>query len=339
LAEFSRGRLFARSSFIVMALAAVLSGTGAGVLAAQQRPAQDRQTATMPRYFTINQVLAKLDRQNPNTPANDRPTQLAALDLSSPAAAGEPRQTTTPPEEPFGLATFRAPEGLLWAKWRKLGVELESEGRVLSQCRADMEHCANPAARKYLVLIEESRRLPDRTKIDRINRAINAAISYASDLDQHGVPDLWTAPLATLSAGRGDCEDYAIAKYVALREAGISSGDLRILLVHDRIAREHHAVVGVRQNGPQNGQWLILDNRHDVLLERKDAWHFTPLFALDQQGVKLFAAPYGQPPAVAGATPANPIEPASTGQPDAASDNALGLRLDAFEPPDLRGSL
>ncbi len=333
MAEFSRGRLFARSTFIVMALAAVLSGTGAGVLAAQQRPTEDRQTAALPRYFTINQVLAKLDRQNPNTSANDRPTQLAALDLSAPD--GDARQTITPPEEPFGLAAFRAPEGLLWAKWRKLGVELESEARVLSQCQADMEHCANPAARKYLVLIEESRRLPDRAKIDRINRAINAAISYTSDLDQHGVPDLWTAPLATLSTGRGDCEDYAIAKYVALREAGISSGDLRILLVHDRIAREYHAVVGVRQNG----RWLILDNRHDVLLERKDSWHFTPLFALDQQGVKLFAAPYGKPPAVAGATPANPVEPASTGQPDAASNDALGLRLDAFEPPNLRGSL
>jgi predicted transglutaminase-like cysteine proteinase len=337
LAEFSRGRLFARSTFIVMALAAVLSGTGG--LAAQQRPAEDRQTATMPRYFTINQVLAKLDRQNPNAPANDQPTQLAALDLSSPVAAGDARQTTAPPDEPFGLATFRAPEGLLWAKWRKLGVELESEGRVLSQCRADMEHCANPAARKYLVLIEESRRLPDRTKIDRINRAINAAISYASDLDQHGVPDLWTAPLATLSAGRGDCEDYAIAKYVALREAGISSGDLRILLVHDRIAREHHAVTGVRQNG----QWLILDNRHDVLLERKDSWHFTPLFALDQQGVKLFAAPYGKPPTTVPAQvasgPANEAEPASVQQPATPSAEALGLRLDTFDPPQLRGGL
>jgi predicted transglutaminase-like cysteine proteinase len=307
-------------------LAAVLYGTGVSMLSAQEHP-----TAATARYFTINEVMAKLDGQKTNKSANDRQTQLAALDLSTPA---ELQQKPTQPEEPFGLVTFRAPEGLLWAKWRKLNAELESDARLLAQCQSDMEHCANPAARKYLVLIEESRKLADRAKIDRINRAINAAVAYTSDQDQHGVPDLWTAPLATLSSGRGDCEDYAIAKYVALREAGVSVDDLRILLVHDRIAREHHAVVGVRQNG----RWLILDNRHDVLLERKDAWHFTPLFALDQQGVKLFAAPYGKPPAaVAGTNPANPIEPASTGQPDATGDDALGLRLDAFEPPALRG--
>lgn len=318
-----------------MTLAAVLYGTSASILTAQEHP-----NVATARYFTINDVLAKLDNQNTNKSANDRPTQLAALDLSTPADAGaRPKDAPEHSDEPFGLITFRAPEGLLWVKWRKLSVELESEAGVLARCQADMKHCANPAAQKYLSLIEESRKLPGRAKIDRINRAINAAVAYTTDLDQYGVPDLWTAPLATLSTGRGDCEDYAIAKYVALREAGISAGDLRILLVHDRIAHEHHAVVGVRQNG----RWLMLDNRHEVLIEQKDSWHFTPLFALDQQGVKLFAAPYGKPPAtppvVAGANPVDPIEPASTGQPDTIGDNDLGLRLDAFEPPPLRGRM
>lgn len=317
-----------------MGLAVALYGAGTSVLAAQERPSTD--TA---RYFTINEVLANLDGRKANKPANDRPTQLAALDLSTPAdASARPTNDTQQSDEPFGLATFRAPEGQLWVKWRKLTAELETEAQVLARCQADMKHCANTAAQKYLSLIEESRKLAGRAKIDRINRAINAAVAYTTDLVQHGVPDLWTAPLATLTTGRGDCEDYAIAKYVALRDAGISTGDLRILLVHDRIAREYHAVVGVRQNG----HWLMLDNRHEVLIEQKDSWHFAPLFALDQQGVKLFAAPYGKPaspPMVAGTNPANSIEPASTGQLDAVGDNDLGLRLDAFEPPPLRGSL
>ena len=55
-----------------------------------------------------------------------------------------------------------------------------------------------------------------------INRDINMAIRPTSDLAQWGVTDRWSAPLATLASGRGDCEDYAIAKYVALREAGTS---------------------------------------------------------------------------------------------------------------------
>ena len=48
-----------------------------------------------------------------------------------------------------------------------------------------------------------------------LNRAINLAIIPTSDLVQWGVVDRWSAPLETFTTHRGDCEDYAIAKYVA----------------------------------------------------------------------------------------------------------------------------
>jgi predicted transglutaminase-like cysteine proteinase len=310
LAKFSSARLFARALSIFLTLGAVLYGIGANVLMAQER--QTATTATRGN-FTINEVLAKNSRKT-NKSANERPTQLGALDLSALPDVDPWQQNAASQQsqEPFGLVTFRAPEELLWAQWRKLSAELETDARVLSQCQADMKQCASPAARKYLALIKESRNLSDRAKIDRINRAINAAIAYTTDRDQYGVVDLWSAPLVTLSAGRGDCEDYAIAKYVALHEAGISTDDLRILFVYDRVARGHHAVVGVRENG----HWLMLDNRHEVVIEQKDAWYFSPLYALDQHGVKLFARPFDNPPATsaitAGINPANLIVPATT---------------------------
>jgi predicted transglutaminase-like cysteine proteinase len=300
---------------------------------------EERPSASMPRYFTINEVVAKLDGQKANKASNNRSTQIAALNPSVPINDTSARPTPAPPQgdEPFGLVTFRAPEGMLWIKWRKLNAEMESEAQVLSQCRADPKQCSNAAAQRYLSLIDEGRRLPERAKIERINRAVNAAIRYTSDFDQYGVPDLWTAPLATLSTGQGDCEDYAIAKYAALRDAGFSSDDLRLLIVRDRVARQDHAVVGVRQDG----RWLMLDNRHEVLLENKDAWHFTPLFVLDQQGVKLFAVPYDNSPATAPelvvSGPANTTEPASNAERDAAGANVPELRLDTFDPPTLRG--
>jgi predicted transglutaminase-like cysteine proteinase len=271
----------------------MLACTSAGVLAA----GDEQEAATQARYFTINDVLAKLDGQSPNPGTNKSTIQVAALDRSAAVinATARPAVAALQSEEPFGLVTFRAPEGLLWVKWRKLEAELAAEARVLSQCQADPEHCANAAARKYLAMVDEGRRLPGRAKIAWINRTINAAIRYTSDQDQYGVPDLWTAPLATLGTGQGDCEDYAIAKYVALRDAGFSSDDLRLLIVRDRVARQDHAVAGVRQDG----RWLMLDNRHDVLLEHKDTGHFTPLFVLDWSGVKLFAVPYDRPPATA----------------------------------------
>ena len=40
-----------------------------------------------------------------------------------------------------------------------------------------------------------------------------------SDLAQYGEIDVWSSPLLTFTTGRGDCEDYAIAKFVALHQA------------------------------------------------------------------------------------------------------------------------
>ena len=75
---------------------------------------------------------------------------------------------------------------------------------------------ARAAAKKFLDVIADGRAHDGRARIGVINRAINLAIRPTSDLAQWGVADRWSAPLETLASGRGDCEDYAIAKYVAL---------------------------------------------------------------------------------------------------------------------------
>jgi predicted transglutaminase-like cysteine proteinase len=311
--------------------AAMLCGTSAPAAALED----DSPTANLPRYFTINEVVARLGGQTSN-PEAGRSRPVAALGLPP---AGDGAREIVDHDEPFGLASFRAPEGLLWAKWRALQADLAAEAKVIAQCRSAAERCGDPAAKKYLAMIARARQLGGRAKIAWVNRTVNAAIRYMSDPDQYGVDDLWTAPLASLRSGLGDCEDYAIAKYVALRDAGHAPEDLRLVIVRDRLARQDHAVAAVREGG----RWLMLDNRHDVLLEQKDTWHFTPMFALDRTGVKLFAVPYGAPPASAPAQVASgatllPAEPPG-GPPDADQRDGLGLRLDAFEPPPLRGGL
>ena len=102
-----------------------------------------------------------------------------------------------------------------------------------------------------------------RAQIGEINRAINLAIHPMSDLAQYGEIDVWSSPLLTFTTGSGDCEDYAIAKFVALRQAGISPEDLRIVIMHDTIRGEDHAVAAARLDG----HWLTLDNRRMAMVE------------------------------------------------------------------------
>jgi len=77
-------------------------------------------------------------------------------------------------------------------------------------------------------------------------------------------------PLATFATAKGDCEDYAIAKYVALREAGFPQDDLQLVLVRDRAVRQDHAVLAAHLDD----RWLILDNRRSDLIEDSDASSF-----------------------------------------------------------------
>jgi hypothetical protein len=103
----------------------------------------------------------------------------------------------------------------------------------------------------------------------------------------------------------GDCEDYAIAKYVALRHAGVPESNLRVLLVKDQAVHLDHAVLAARDEG----HWVILDNRWSRLADDNELRQFLPLFALNHSGVMLFAAPYANrsaPPAAQPPTPASP---------------------------------
>jgi predicted transglutaminase-like cysteine proteinase len=186
--------------------------------------------------------------------------------------------------EPFGFDTIPVASGGILSKWNGVEANIQAESDILSRCRASSEMCP-AAARNFLAIIAQGRAQTGRARIGIINRAINLAIRPMSDLAQWGVIDRWSSPLETFTTGRGDCEDYAIAKYVALMQAGVAAEDVRLVVVRDLAFGEDHAVVATRLNG----DWIILDNRWLTLVEDSEMRQTIPLFVLDQTGVKQFA--------------------------------------------------
>lgn len=43
-----------------------------------------------------------------------------------------------------------------------------------------------------------------------------------------------------------------------------------------------------------DGHWLILDSRRSELVDNGEVANFTPMFAINEHGVQLFAAPYAK---------------------------------------------
>jgi predicted transglutaminase-like cysteine proteinase len=169
------------------------------------------------------------------------------------------------------------------AKWADLQSRILAEKATLAACRSGARPCPT-AARRFLSIVENGRQRQGRALLGEINRAINLSIRPMSDLAQYGVEDYWASPLESLSSGAGDCEDYAIAKYVALEESGIAPADLQLEIVRDVEHQATHAVVEVRYKD----EWLILDNR-TLLIMNTEQTHYYPMLVLDHEGVRTFA--------------------------------------------------
>jgi predicted transglutaminase-like cysteine proteinase len=195
--------------------------------------------------------------------------------------------------EPFGLVAFPLSGGGLHQKWLGVQHRLDDEMVQLALCEGDRDGCVSPAALQFLAIVDAAKLRDGRGRLGEINRAINLAIRPMSDLAQYGEIDVWTSPLATLARGAGDCEDYAIAKFVALLRAGISPNDLRIVIMHDTMRDEDHAIAAARLDG----RWLTLDNRRMAMVEDSEVRNYRPTFVIDRFGVMK----YGDAPLLANA--------------------------------------
>src|SRR6201993_2910122 len=184
----------------------------------------------------------------------------------------------------FGMETEPVAGGLA-SKWRTVELEIDREEKVLADCRAQ-KPCPAPA-RELLDVVAEGSDQAGRARVGLINRAVQLAITPTTDEAQWGVKDHWSSPLETLQTHRGDCEDYAIVKYVALREAGMSDRDVKIAIVRNAFPDEYHAVAAARVNG----EWLILDNRWLTLVRDTDMRRAIPQFVLDESGVNRLVKP------------------------------------------------
>jgi predicted transglutaminase-like cysteine proteinase len=200
-------------------------------------------------------------------PVSLEPSDAQVAHVFSPANRG-----------PFGLPLTT--DEALSARWQILRPIIKMEAEILTYCRADASLCTR-AASTFIGIINAARNRTGRSRLSEINRAVNLAIQPMSDMTQYGVMDVWASPLMTFNSGAGDCKDYAIAKYVALLEAGMAPRDLRLVLVHDRAVQQDHMVVAARDNG----EWLILDNRTMWVNVDREVPNLTPLAALGEEVV------------------------------------------------------
>lgn len=182
--------------------------------------------------------------------------------------------------EPFSHKAVPSQSAGLIATWRELQQALSEDEAEINLCRMQ-QRCESPAARRFISIVREARRYGGRKMIGHLNRSINSAIPTT----RANVP--WLSPLAALSQA-GDCKSYAIAKYLALADAGVAASDRRLVMFQLTTAPAELHLAALVRDGEG---WLILDNRTLTLVDSTETRQYAPLHEFDENGVRDFKSP------------------------------------------------
>ena len=166
----------------------------------------------------------------------------------------------------------------------RLSIEfLTLETEVKSKFGEERASVVNELAETLASLRNES----DEKKLIGVNAFFDKHIDYALDAEVFNEKDYWATPSELLGHSRGDCEDFAIAKYVALLHLGVASEKLRLIYVKARIGRSRitqaHMVLGY-YDMPSSDP-LVLDSLVSNVLPGSQRTDLIPVFSFNDSGI------------------------------------------------------
>ena len=176
----------------------------------------------------------------------------------------------------FGSSEFRSGSLMALPQWRGVLTKMKAESASLTRCTTSSEACASPAQRAWARLVAETSSLSKREKLNKVNAFMNRW-PYKLDLELYGRREYWASPSEFMTRS-GDCEDYAIAKFFALRQLGFTNEELRVVILWDQIRAIGHSVLAVYLND----EILILDNLSQVVTSHGRYQHYIPQYSMNE---------------------------------------------------------
>lgn len=122
-------------------------------------------------------------------------------------------------------------------------------------------------------------------QLKEVNRFFNAKLRFTDDLALWNQVDYWATPVEALRRGAGDCEDYAIAKYISLRHLGVPAEKLRITYVKALRLNQAHMVLTYYEK--PDAVPLVLDNLIGSILPASQRSDLLPVYAFNGEGLWL----------------------------------------------------
>jgi predicted transglutaminase-like cysteine proteinase len=126
---------------------------------------------------------------------------------------------------------------------------------------------------------------PEPARLAAVNDFFNRRIAWAPDTEVWGLPDYWASPLEALAQGRGDCEDYVIAKYFSLLAADVPLARLRLVYVRAQVGETLLPHMVLAWYAAPDAEPLILDNLAAEIRPASRRPDLVPVFSFNAQGL------------------------------------------------------
>lgn len=176
----------------------------------------------------------------------------------------------------FGSTEFQSQSFKGLPQWQRVLQRMTQEGAALRRCAADAEACETSAQRSWRTLIQEAKGLPRGEMLHKVNQFFNRW-PYKFDQELYGLSEYWASPSEFMTRS-GDCEDYAIAKFFALRHLGFDNDSMRVVILWDQIRGIGHAVLAIYEDD----RILILDNLSRMIIADDRYKHYIPQYSMNE---------------------------------------------------------
>ena len=152
--------------------------------------------------------------------------------------------------------------------------------RRLADDYSDQARRRGKALNKLLAELKEQ---DTKTQLLEVNRFFNQ-FEYREDIELWGKKDYWATPEEFLGTQQGDCEDFVIAKYFALRKLGVPDSNLYLTYVKALKQNVAHMVLSYFET--PGSIPLILDNYNPAILKGNKRTDLLPVYSFNAK--KLF---------------------------------------------------
>lgn len=138
---------------------------------------------------------------------------------------------------------------------------------------------------EWAALIEQGGKMSEEQQLRAVNAFFNRSLLFIDDERNWRQVDYWATPVEALVKGAGDCEDYAIAKYLTLRRLGVDNERLRITYVKALELNQAHMVL--TWYATPTSDPLVLDNLTIDIRPASQRRDLLPVYAFNAEGLWL----------------------------------------------------